>query len=93
MSMAPESRPSGQPVLDPEWAAENNLPRILAISAIAHIVTAAVVFLRLYARFFVLRKPAKDDMFIIGAYVSISRGQLPTLSSTTDTDSLAGYAS
>jgi hypothetical protein len=86
--MAPESRPPGQPVWDAEWAAENNLPRILAISAVAHIVTAVFVFLRLYARFFVLRKPAKDDIFIMGAYVSSLRDRLLVLSSTADIGSL-----
>lgn len=55
--------------MDPEWAAESNLTRILAISAIVHVITAIVVGLRLYARVFVLRKPAIDDIFIVGAYV------------------------
>jgi len=59
--------------MDPEWAAQSNLTRILAISAIVHIVTAIVVGLRLYARVFVLRKPAIDDLFIVGAYVRITQ--------------------
>ncbi len=70
--MAPVTEPSGQPVMDPKWAAETNLPRILAISAIVHIITAVIVGLRLYARVFLLRKPAVDDILIVGAYVSSS---------------------
>jgi hypothetical protein len=93
MSMATTTGPSGQPAMEPEWAAESNLTRILAVSTIVHIVTFVLVCLRLYARGFVLRKPATDDILIVGAYVNILKdhGFLPL--SSADADSLVGWQS
>jgi hypothetical protein len=79
MSMAPGTGPPGQPDVDPEWAAESNLTRILTVSTIVHIITFVLICLRLYARVFVLRKPAMDDLFIVGAYVSRRFGGLTEL--------------
>jgi hypothetical protein len=76
--------------MDPEWAAESNLTRILAVSAIVHIITFVFVCLRLYARVFVLRKPAVDDLLIVGAYVSNSTNRFLVSLSTADGDSLGG---
>lgn len=52
MSMATTTGPSGQPAMEPEWSAESNLTRILAVSTFVHFVTFVLVCLRLYARVF-----------------------------------------
>jgi hypothetical protein len=56
--------------MDPHWVAENNLPRILALSGIIHILALISVGLRLYARMSVLRSPGPDDAVVVAASVS-----------------------
>ncbi|KAF1937116.1 hypothetical protein EJ02DRAFT_458977 [Clathrospora elynae] len=61
------SFPSAQPALDPQWAAQSNLPRILAVTGVIHILALISVGLRLYCRIGLLRSPGKDDVVIVAA--------------------------
>ncbi|KAF2825008.1 hypothetical protein CC86DRAFT_468265 [Ophiobolus disseminans] len=54
---------NAEPV-DPQWAAQNNLPRILALTGIVHLLALSSVGLRLYVRIHLLRTPGKDDAVI-----------------------------
>jgi hypothetical protein len=58
--------------MDSSWAAENNLPRILALTGIIHVLALVSVGLRLYARMSVLRSPGRDDAIVVAASVSAS---------------------
>lgn len=58
------------PGVNPAWAAQNNLPKILAITSVIHILALISVGLRLYVRIGLLRTPGKDDAFITAAAVS-----------------------
>jgi len=55
--------------MDPQWAAQNNLPRILALTGVLHILALSSVGLRLYVRVRLLRTPGKDDAVIAIASV------------------------
>lgn len=63
------SAPSAQPPLDPAVAAETNLPRILGVTGVVHILALISVGLRLYVRIGLLRTPGKDDLAIVAASV------------------------
>ncbi|RMZ67700.1 integral membrane [Pyrenophora seminiperda CCB06] len=56
---------SAQPSLDPNWVAESNLPRILAITGVFNILALISVGLRLYARIGLLRTPGRDDCMMV----------------------------
>lgn len=64
--------PPVQPITDPQWAAESNLARILALTGIFHFLAQTSVGLRLYVRIGLLRSPGKDDVAIVLAVVRIS---------------------
>jgi hypothetical protein len=62
---------SDEPAVDPKWAAENNLPRILALTGVLHITALTTVGLRLFVRVGLLRSLGKDDIAIVLAAVRI----------------------
>ena len=64
------STSSGAPTVDPKLAAENNLPRILALTGVFHISALISVGLRLFVRLGLLRSLGKDDIVIVLAAVS-----------------------
>ncbi|KAL0934006.1 uncharacterized protein CTRU02_210805 [Colletotrichum truncatum] len=47
--------------LDPEWAAESNTERIMAVVTIFHVLAMTSVCLRLYARIWMIKAPGWDD--------------------------------
>ncbi|TQN73581.1 hypothetical protein CSHISOI_01878, partial [Colletotrichum shisoi] len=51
--------------LDPEWAAESNTARILAVVTTFHVLALSFVGLRVYAKVRVLRAPGLDDLMIL----------------------------
>ncbi|OLN91607.1 hypothetical protein CCHL11_06613 [Colletotrichum chlorophyti] len=51
--------------LDPEWAAESNTARIMAIVTIFHVLALIFVVLRIYARVRVIKAPGWDDWVIV----------------------------
>ncbi|EUC43007.1 hypothetical protein COCMIDRAFT_101999 [Bipolaris oryzae ATCC 44560] len=53
------------PPVDPKWAAENNLPRLLALTGVFHIAALTSVALRLFVRLGLLRSLGKDDIAIV----------------------------
>ncbi|KAF2025180.1 hypothetical protein EK21DRAFT_46145, partial [Setomelanomma holmii] len=53
--------------MDPQWAAESNLSRILALTGLIHALALVSVGLRLYARIGLLRSPGRDDIVVVGA--------------------------
>jgi len=55
--------------MDPAFAHETNLPRILGVSTTFHFIALAFVALRLYARLFVVKAFGKDDACICVAAV------------------------
>ncbi|USP79006.1 hypothetical protein yc1106_06280 [Curvularia clavata] len=57
--------PAGQPTVDPKWAAENNLTRVLVLTGIFHISALISVGLRLFVRLGLLRSLGKDDVVIV----------------------------
>jgi hypothetical protein len=63
--------PSALPVMSPDWAAESNLTRILAVTGIFHFLAWNTVGLHLYARIGLLRLPGKDGVVIVGTLVCI----------------------
>jgi hypothetical protein len=56
--------------MDPQWAAESNLARILLLTGIIHVLALLSVGLRLYARIGLLRTPGRDDAAVVAAAVS-----------------------
>lgn len=62
--------PSSQADLDPQWAAQSNLTRFLALTGVFHILALISVGLRLYARIGLLKTPGRDDYVIVLAVVS-----------------------
>lgn len=62
--------PSSQADLDPQWAAQSNLTRFLALTGVFHILALISVGLRLYARIGLLKTPGRDDLVISPAAVS-----------------------
>jgi hypothetical protein len=56
--------------MNPQWAAESNLARILATTGIIHMLALISVGLRLYARIGLLRTPGRDDAAVVVASVS-----------------------
>lgn len=62
--------PSSQADLDPQWAAQSNLTRFLALTGVFHILALISVGLRLYARICLLKTPGRDDYVIVLAVVS-----------------------
>lgn len=62
--------PSSQADLDPQWAAQSNLTRFLALTGVFHILALISVGLRLYARIGLLKTPGRDDYVIVLAAVS-----------------------
>ena len=63
--------PSVQPMLDPNWVAETNLARSLAVTGIFNILALTSVSIHLYARIGLLRTPGRDDFMMVLAIVSI----------------------
>ncbi|KZL80084.1 integral membrane protein, partial [Colletotrichum incanum] len=51
--------------LDPEWAAESNTARILAVVTVFHALALLFVGLRVYARLLVVKTPGLDDLMIV----------------------------
>lgn len=61
--------PSAEPAVDPKWAAENNLTRMLVLTGVFHICALISVGLRLFVRLGLLRSVGKDDIVIVLAAV------------------------
>ena len=61
--------PSVQLATDPQWAAESNLVRILAVTGVFHFFALTSVGLRLYVRIGLLRSPGRDDVAMVLAVV------------------------
>ena len=59
--------------MDPRWAAENHLGRILAVTGCIHLLALISLGLRLYARIRVLRTPGRDDVVVVIATVSFTQ--------------------
>ena len=77
------------PPLTPEEAAETNLPRIMGITAVFHILALAFFVVRMYTRFVLVKAPKLDDAFMILATVCSQ----PWFSNGTMGDSILMYAS
>ncbi|GKT88584.1 integral membrane protein [Colletotrichum tofieldiae] len=60
--------------LDPEWAAESNTARILAVVTIFHVLALLFVGLRMYARVFVVKAQGWDDLMIVLSALCASGG-------------------
>lgn len=58
-------------MLDPNWVAETNLARSLAVTGIFNILALTSVSIHLYARIGLLRTPGRDDFMMVLAIVSI----------------------
>lgn len=63
------STTAGQPAVDPKWAAENNLTRVLVLTGVFHVSALICVGLRLFVRLGLLRSLGKDDFVIVLAAV------------------------
>ena len=62
----------GPPVdIDPEYAAESNTARIIAVVTIFHVLALTSLGARLWARIGVVRSPGWDDWVMILAAVRI----------------------
>jgi hypothetical protein len=57
--------------MDPQWAAESNLARILSLTGIIHLLALISLGLRLWARIGLLRTPGRDDVAVVAAAVSL----------------------
>ena len=57
--------------MDPKWAAESNLTRLLALTGVFHFLALISVGLRLYVRMGLLRSLGRDDAVIVLAAVRI----------------------
>ena len=55
---------------DPRRVAESNLGYILGVTATFHAIALIFVWLRLYARVFIVKAFGKDDAFIVVSTVS-----------------------
>ncbi|EUC29315.1 hypothetical protein COCCADRAFT_106862 [Bipolaris zeicola 26-R-13] len=62
------------PPVDPKWAAENNLPRLLALTGVFHIAALISVGLRIFVRVGLLRSLGKDDIAIVLAALAALGG-------------------
>lgn len=60
--------PSAAPI-DPAWAAESNLGRILGVTTAIHVVAFVTVSLRLYVRIKMIKSPGRDDWTMVAATV------------------------
>lgn len=56
--------------IDPAWASESNLPRILGVVGVFHFLALLFVGVRLYTRFIVVKSPRNDDVVMVLAAVS-----------------------
>ena len=63
--------PSAESAVDPKWAAESNLTRLLALTGVFHFLALISVGLRLYVRIGLLRSLGRDDVVIVLAAVRI----------------------
>lgn len=63
---------SNTTTLDPARAAESNTAMLLGVLTTFHIIALVFVSLRLYARFFVIKAPGKDDVCMILSAVCFS---------------------
>jgi hypothetical protein len=64
------------PPLTPEQAAETNLPRILGVTAVFHLLALSFVGVRMYIRFIVIKAPKIDDAFMIVATAGALLGMI-----------------
>jgi hypothetical protein len=55
--------------MDPQWAAESNLARILSLTGVIHLLALISLGLRLWARIGLLRTPGRDDVAVVVATV------------------------
>ncbi|KAI9172302.1 hypothetical protein HJFPF1_01801 [Paramyrothecium foliicola] len=62
--------------IDPEFAAESNLPRILGVVGVFHFLALFFVGVRLYTRVFVVRAPRSDDVVMVLAAVGALGGYI-----------------
>lgn len=58
--------------MDPKWAAESNLTRLLALTGVFHFLALTSVGLRLYVRIGLLQSLGRDDVVIVLAAVRTS---------------------
>ncbi|EOA87874.1 uncharacterized protein SETTUDRAFT_27812 [Exserohilum turcica Et28A] len=72
--MAAAGAESAATAVDPKWAAENNLTRILALTGAFHIAALTSVGLRLYVRVGLLRSLGRDDVAMVLAALAALGG-------------------
>jgi hypothetical protein len=77
--------------MDPQWAAESNLARILLLTGIIHVLALLSVGLRLYARIGLLRTPGRDDAAVVAAAVSSPSCPRVTISNTNEVLGFGGW--
>ncbi|KAI9152192.1 hypothetical protein HJFPF1_09418 [Paramyrothecium foliicola] len=70
------SSASPLPPLTPAQEAETNLPRIMGITAAFHFLALSFVAVRLYIRFFIIKAPKLDDVFMILATLGAFGGMI-----------------
>ncbi len=51
--------------IDPAFAAESNVPRIIGVLTVFHFLAWVFVGMRIYTRLVLLRSPGWDDLFIV----------------------------
>jgi hypothetical protein len=64
------SGPAVLPTLTPAQEAETNLPRILSLTILFHVLAIAFVMIRMYTRFIIVKTPKLDDVLAIAAAVN-----------------------
>lgn len=66
--------------IDPAWASENNLPRILGVVGVFHFLALLFVGVRLYTRIIVVKSPRSDDVVMVLAAIGALGGYIIYLS-------------
>ncbi|KAK7431940.1 hypothetical protein QQZ08_001559 [Neonectria magnoliae] len=61
------STTEGGAPIDPVWAAESNVPRIIAITTVFHVLALICVGLRLYVRLGMVKAAGRDDWTMVGS--------------------------
>ena len=61
---------SNATAIDPAWAEESNLGRILGVTALFHSLAVIFAALRLYVRLGIVKAPGVDDLFMVASVVS-----------------------
>ncbi|KFH40946.1 hypothetical protein ACRE_083560 [Hapsidospora chrysogenum ATCC 11550] len=73
MSALPDGTP-GSKTIDPEYAAENNFPRMMAINGTFHVLAVILVGMRMYVRIFIVKAFGADDAMMIAALLFLFGG-------------------